>query len=94
MSQTKKQPGNGAKPAAGTPILNPITKQPVSNPALDKAGKALRELYIPRGTALAAYDALAAFDCMTDPFLFPDPGNGQLERQRPQTGPERAGRFA
>ena len=68
MSQTKKQPGNGAKPAAGTPILNPITKQPVSNPALDKAGKALRELYIPRGTALAAYDALAAFDCMTDLF--------------------------
>ena len=32
------------------------------------AGKALRELYIPRGTALAAYDALAAFDCMTDLF--------------------------
>ena len=32
------------------------------------AGKALRELYIPRGTALAAYDALSAFDCMTDLF--------------------------
>lgn len=65
MSQTKKQPGNGAKPAAGTPILNPITKQPVSNPALDKAGKALRENNNPQNLNLVINEVTRSF------FLIP-----------------------
>ena len=32
------------------------------------AGRALRELYIPRAAALAAYDILAKYDCLADLF--------------------------
>lgn len=64
MSQTNRTPAN-VLPQPNAHVLNPLTGKPVSNPALDKAGKALRENNTPENLNAVINEVTRAF------FLIP-----------------------